>query len=261
MPIEFDLQNFIKHPTPSDVHFLTSPSAPQRAKMCCSKKCACHSLVWIMVALDAGLNLFFMTRAFTQRPQSIAEFHFNNSLHDVWLISVLRDVFLLIISLLIATRHHFAYSLLCFLHKKYLTAFACLAMYSYAMIKMLLLADQAHRETHEVDRISMLMLIGNVIAAFLFFVACYALVLLKPKESNYQKTDVDGGDPLDYDIFIETLKETQKKRSSLLRLFRYSMPDWPFISVGTLFLLLGAICKLTLGEIVHQSRKQSRFLF
>jgi hypothetical protein len=115
-------------------------------------------------------------------------------------------------------------------------------MYSFAMIKMLVHADQ-----RVPDRNSMIMFIWNIFAGVLFFISWYMLALLKSKRSSYTKTDVDGGDlgdnALEEDILINTLKETQKKRSSLLRLFKYSKADWLYLLAGTLFLIVGAICE------------------
>jgi hypothetical protein len=87
-------------------------------------------------------------------------------------------------------------------HKKYISALLCLAMYSFAMIKMLLHADQRVPQQH-----NMIMFIWNIIAAVLFFLSWYMMSLLNLKNSNYFKTDVDGGDlgesaPTEDDIFL-----------------------------------------------------------
>jgi hypothetical protein len=165
----------------------------------------------------------------------------------VWVISLVRDAVLLLVILTVGIRHKFIHQFIRFVHKKYVSALLCLIMYSYSMLKMLLHSDQAFTDQRPSDNTSMLMFLWNIISAFLFFIAWYMLALLKPKESFYQKTNVDGGDAgeneVEEDIFLETLKETKKKRSSLFRLFRYSGPDWPFILVGTIFLIAGAICK------------------
>ena len=69
------------------------------------------------------------------------------------------------------------------------------------MIKMLL-----HADTLQVRQNNMFMYIWNVIAGFLFFICWYMLRLLKHKQSNYRKTDIDGGDldenAKEEDIFI-----------------------------------------------------------
>lgn len=164
------------------------------------------------------------------------------------MISVVRDCVLFLILLTVAIKHSLVYGLIRFVHKKYVSGFLCLIMYSYAMLKMLLHSDQAFIDNRASDNTSMLMFLWNIISAFMFFIVWYMLALLKLKECNYQKTNIDGGDmegeaEAEEDIFLETLKETKKKRSSLLRLFRYSGPDWHFILIGTVFLIAGSICK------------------
>ncbi len=213
-------------------------------KMCCNRKCGCLFIISIYLSIDVLVNLFFVTKSFQKRPDGFENFNINTSLIDVWLISLIRDLFLLFIFILFAAKQHIIYPFVRFIHKKYISAFLCLAMYSYAMIKMLLHADQRK----EVDRSSMLMFMWNVCAAYLFFISWYMMALLKLKDSNYQKTDVDGGDMGDNavgdeDIFIETLKQTKKKRSSLFRLFKYSVPDILYIFLGSIFLIIGAICE------------------
>lgn len=185
-----------------------------------------------------------ITKSFNKLP-TYENFNIKTSTYDVWIISIVRDVLLFLIILIIAIRHRLVYSLIRFIHKKYLSAFLCLIMYSYSMLKMLLHSDQAFNNKRSPDNTSMLMFIWNIIAAFLFFIVWYSISLLKLKECNYQKTNIDGSDMGDNDgeedIFLETLKETKKKRSSLFKLFSYSGPDWAFILVGTIFLILGSI--------------------
>lgn len=41
----------------------------------------------------------------------------------------------------------------------------------------------------------------------------------------------------------DTIKETNKKRTSLLRLFKYSKNDVHYILLGTVFLLAGAVAE------------------
>ncbi len=237
----------------------------KRMLFCCSKKCGCLTFAAIYISLDALFNLFFVTfsakitknlhetlitpnitKSFNNIP-TFQNFNIKTSTYDVWVTSLARDVFLFLIISTVAIKHRLVYSFIRFVHKKYISAFFCLAMYSYAMLKMLFHSDQAFIDQRPPDNTSMLMFIWNIISAFLFFIAWYMLSLLKLKEA-YQKTDVDGGDIGDNeegeeDIFLETLKETKKKRSSLLRLFKYSGPDWHFILIGTIFLIAGSICK------------------
>lgn len=75
-------------------------------------------------------------------------------------------------------------------------------MYSFSMAKMLLHTDKRQNP----DQNNMIMFIWDIAASFLFFISFYMLALLKLKKSNYQKTDVDGGDLGDNageeDIFI-----------------------------------------------------------
>jgi len=214
-------------------------------RMCCSKKFGCIALIAMYVCFDALVNLFFVTNAFAKYP-SFQDLNFKTLIYDVWLISLTRDLLLLIVLFIVGIKHRIIYNLIRFVHKKYLSAFLCLLMYSYSMAKMLLHADEAHQKQIKSDQTNMFMFIWNIISAFLFFIAWYMLALLKVKDSNYRQTAVDGGDMGDNpeeDIFLETLKETKKKRPSLLRLFKYSSPDLTYILIGTLFLLLGAICE------------------
>ncbi len=232
---------------------------------CCSKKCSCLTFVTVYISLDALFNLFFVTfsdkitknlhetlitpnitKSFNKFP-TFQNFNIKTSTYDVWVTSLARDAFLFLVMITVAIKHRLVYRFIRFVHKKYISAFICLAMYSYAMLKMLFHSDQAFINERPPDNTSMIMFIWNIISAFLFFIAWYMLSLLKLRV-DYQKTDVDGGDIGDNeegeeDIFLETLKETKKKRSSLLRLFKYSGQDWHFILCGTVFLIAGAICK------------------
>lgn len=234
---------------------------PSRS-MCCSKKCGALALVAVYISLDTLFNLFFVTfsakitKSFVLTPNitksfnkvpTYENFNIKTSTYDVWVVSLVRDALLFLVILAVGIRHKLIHRFIRFVHKKYISALLCLFMYSYSMLKMLLHSDQAFIDKRASDNTSMLMFIWNIIAAFLFFIAWYMLALLKPKECYYQKTNIDGGDmgenDMEEDIFLETLKETKKKRSSLLRLFRYSGPDWHFILIGTIFLIAGSICK------------------
>jgi hypothetical protein len=217
-------------------------------RMCCTRRCTCVFLIILYVVFDVLVNLFFVTRAFSELPDvRPAAYRIESSLVDVWAVSLVRDSFTLIVVIISAVRSRVIYGFVRVVHKKYVSSFLCLIMYAYAMIKMLLHADQ-----RTADRNSMLMFVWNIGASVAFFLCVYMLALLKPKECRYQKTNVDGGDMSEEnagdegDIFIETLKETNKKRSSLARLFSYSLPDLHVILCGSLFLLLGAICKFRL---------------
>ena len=219
-------------------------AASESRDMCCNRKCVCLILVAMFLAQDILINLYLVSDSFVRLP-TFAGFRMDESLVDMWLVSLVRDSFMLVVLAIFGVRHRLVHSFVKCVHKKYVSSFMCLAMYSYAMIKMLLHADQRAL----VDKRAMTMYAWNILAAFVFFIAWYMMSLLKPKECNYQKTDVDGGDmgenggAGDEDIFIETLKETKKKRSSLFRLFKYSGPDVAYIALGTLFLLAGAICE------------------
>ena len=61
----------------------------------------------------------------------------------------------------------------------------------------------------------------------------------------------------------ETLKETNKKKSSLMRIFKYSGPDLPIILVGTFFLITGAICEAFVpyytGQVLDSITVQRNF--
>ncbi len=210
-------------------------------KMCCTKRFNCTLFILMYLCSDLTLNLLFVTNLLKRLP-SFDGFDVRSSLIDVWIISLLRDVILLTILFLFVIKHNFIFSFIKWVHNHYLSAFLCLMQYSFVMIKMLLHADQ-----REPDRSTMIFLIWNIAASILFFISWYAMALIKPKECNYSKTDVDGGDlgenAHEEDIFIETLKETQKKRSSLFRLFKYSKKDIHYILIGTFFLLVGSICE------------------
>jgi ATP-binding cassette, subfamily B (MDR/TAP), member 9 len=241
-------------PTKEGVQNIKSVRSRRRRMCCCTPKCGCLLLIAIYVGFDAAINLFFVTGAFTHLPV-LKPFEIHTTLIDVWLISVLRTLVFIIILTFTAVRHRIIYTFVRKLHKSYITAFLCLIMYSYSMIKMLL-----HANLRKADRVSMLMFIWNIFGALLFFISWYMLTLLKLKESsNYQKANFENNEQGDgtgeEDIFMETLKETQKKRSSLIRLFAYSKPDWLFILIGTIFLLFGAICEAFVpyytGQVLH----------
>ena len=172
----------------------------KREKLCSTKKCICLLLVFMFLAMDILLNIFFVTDSFEKAP-SFIEYDISHSLIDLWFISIARDLFLFIIILCVAIRHKFISGFIKFIHKKYISAFLTLIMYSFAMIKMLL-----HSDTRQVKQNSMFMFIWNVIAGFLFFICWYMLRLLKHKILNYRKTDIDGGDldenAKEEDIFI-----------------------------------------------------------
>jgi hypothetical protein len=87
--------------------------------------------------------------------------------------------------------------------------------------------------------------VWNIIAAFLYFISLYMLSHLKI--FDYKKTNVDGSEPEnggdEADIFLDTIKQTQRKRVSLFRLFSYSRADWLYILIGTVFLLGGSLAE------------------
>jgi hypothetical protein len=173
-----------------------------REMNCCTKKCACIFLITLNISFDIIFNAFFVTKSFTKWPfenlfsysrmanEKKWSYEFSTSLFDVWTVSVMRDLFLLIVVCISGIKHHKIYYFIKFIHQKYIAAFLCLIMYSFAMIKMLVYADQRQI----VDKQNMCMFIWNIIAAFCFFISFYMLALLKPKECSYRKTDVDGGD-------------------------------------------------------------------
>jgi hypothetical protein len=162
-------------------------------RMCCSKKCGCVALIAMYICMDALINLFFITKSFSKYPM-FDDLNIKTLVYDVWLISLTRDFFLFIIVMIVGIRHKIVYNFVRFVHKKYISSFLCLIMYSYAMGKMLLHADEAHKKGSSSDQNIMLMFIWNIFSAFLFFIAWYMMALLKVKDSNYRKTDVDGGD-------------------------------------------------------------------
>jgi hypothetical protein len=140
-------------------------------------------MISLYLAMDVLINLFFVSYSFTKRPDGFDNFKMSMSVIDVWLVSLVRDLFLLIILVLFVARQQLIYPFVRFVHKKYLSSFLCLAMYSYAMIKMLLHADQNKNVNHS----SMLLFMWNVCAAYLFFISWYMMALLKLKDCNYQK--------------------------------------------------------------------------
>jgi hypothetical protein len=168
---------------------------------CFNKKCIFLTLTFIYVLLDLFLNVFFVTKSFTELPG----FHNYNiffSMIDVWIISLCRDWFVLIVAMIVAIKHELICGFVKFVHKKYISSLLCLAMYSFAMIKMLLHADQ-----REPQQPNMIMFIWNIIGSVMFFLSWYMMSLLNLKNSNYFKTDVDGGDlgesaPTEDDIFL-----------------------------------------------------------
>lgn len=164
--------------------------------------------VFAFTWLDVFLNAFFVTYSFTQEPKLggrlSQEYDIRLSLIDIWAVSIVRDLILLLVVIAVIIRHQSVYKFIKFVHRSYLTAFLCLLMYSFAMGKMLLHAD---RREHP-DQTNMGMLMWNIFAAFAFFISFYMMALLKVRKSNYSKTDVDGGDigengaAVDKDAFI-----------------------------------------------------------
>ena len=228
----------------------------------CSKKCAILTFSFLYLALDVFINQCLITNFFTdlkhfilvipaeERSSNNGNNNSNNTtdsrmgyrdlLLDQWLIANIRDLFLFIILLIVLINHHLCYKFLKFLHHKYINALLCLLMYSYAMIKLLL-----HADDRKTLRTNVFILIWNIIAAFLYFISLYMLSLLKV--FDYKKTNVDGSEPEnggdEADIFLDTIKQTQRKRVSLFRLFSYSKADWLYILIGTVFLLGGSLGK------------------
>ena len=156
---------------------------------CCSRKCVCVTLIFAFILIDVFLNAFFVTYSFTRAP-SFHPYNVRLSLIDIWSVSLARDLVLFVVVLVTAAKHHAIYKFVKFVHRSYLSAFLCLLMYSFAMAKMLLHADQRAQP----DQTNMAMLIWNIFAAFGFFISFYMLALLKIRKSSYSKTDIDGGD-------------------------------------------------------------------
>lgn len=138
-------------------------------KMCCTRKCFCCFLIALFVIVDILLNIFFVTDSFQIMP-SFNGYNISSSLLDIWIISIARDLILALILICVVIRHKFISGFVKFVHKKYISAFLCLIMYSFAMIKMLL-----HSDTRQVKQSSMFMFLWNVIAGFLFFINWYML--------------------------------------------------------------------------------------
>lgn len=167
----------------------------------CSKKCACVTFIFIYIAIDILINLLLMTEGLV----SLKNYYFlsNPTIYadlviDVWLISFVRDIFLLITVLFVLINHRFIHNFIKLIHQKYLSAFLTLSMYSYAMIKLLI-----HADARKTIPFNVLINIWNIIAAFLFFIFWYSLSLLKV--NDYKKTNIDGGDAEnadDNDIFL-----------------------------------------------------------
>jgi hypothetical protein len=112
---------------------------------------------------------------------------FADSLVDVWAISILRDIFLFIIGLVVLIHHRIIHIFIKNFHRKYISALLCLLMYSYAMLKLLI-----HADNRKTNISNVFICIWNIIAAFLFFIVWYMLSLLKL--FDYKKTNVDGGE-------------------------------------------------------------------
>ncbi|CAF0729488.1 unnamed protein product [Brachionus calyciflorus] len=211
-----------------------------------TKKLMCLILLTLYVTFDAFFNLVFTTKSFKQTPwlSMLNKYNFTTSLIDLWIVSILRDIFLTCVILMTIIRHHVTHRFIKYIHTRYLGATLCLLMYSFAMIKMLFYSD-GRKDT---DVNNMFMYVWNIFSGFMFFISVYLLALLKPKFSdNYQKATVDGGDPNEVpqeeDILIETINEANKKRSSLFRLFKYSKADLHLILIACFFLIIGAICE------------------
>lgn len=213
-----------------------------------TKKFICITLSLAFISIDVLLNAFYVTKSFKKglwlSEEHQGKYVFATSLIDIWIISLLRDLFLTTVVLWTIISHQKAQFFIKFVHKRYIGAFFCLLMYSFAMIKMLFYADQRANP----DPNYMFMCVWNIFAGFVFFIEVYMFALIKPKLSdNYQKANIDGGDPgenpQEDDILIETLNEASKKRSSLFRLFKYSKSDLHLIAIASFFLLVGAVCK------------------
>lgn len=213
-----------------------------------TKKFICVTLSLAFISIDVLLNTFYVTKSFKQglwlSEETRGKYVFATSLIDLWIVSLLRDIFLIVVVFWTIAKHQSAHNFTKFVHKRYIGAFLCLLMYSFAMVKMLFYSDQ--RSEPEKNHLNMCL--WNIFAGFVFFIEVYMFALIKPKQSDsYQKTNVDGGDPgenpQEDDILIETLNEANKKRSSLFRLFKYSKSDVHLIAVASFFLLAGAVCK------------------
>lgn len=231
----------------------------------CSKKCAILTFSFIYLSLDVFINQCLITEFFSDfknfiliEPESNGH-HQNHEdssnssnstndsrmgyadlLIDQWLIANIRDLFLFSILMIVLINHHLCYKFLKFLHHKYINALLCLIMYSYAMAKLLV-----HADNRTMIPTNVFLLVWNIISAFLYFIVLYMLSLLKV--FDYKKTNVDGSEPEnggeEGDIFLDTIKQTQRKRVSLFRLFSYSKSDWLYILIGTMFLLGGALAE------------------
>nr|QNH67875.1 ATP-binding cassette transporter subfamily B member 9 [Brachionus rotundiformis] len=233
-----------------------------------TKKFMCVTLSLAFIPIDLLLNAFYVTKSFKQglwlSEEHPGKYVFATSLIDLWIVSLLRDIFLTMVVFWTIIQHQKAHSFIKFVHQRYIGAFFCLLMYSFAMIKMLFYADQRSDR----DKNHMLMCLWNIFAGFSFFIIVYMFALVKPKQTDsYQKTNVDGGDPGDNpqedDILIETLNEANKKRSSLFRLFKYSKSDLHLILIASFFLLTGAVCEAFVpyytGQVLDTITVQKNF--
>nr|APD26527.1 ATP-binding cassette transporter subfamily B member 9 protein [Brachionus koreanus] len=233
-----------------------------------TKKFICVTLSLAFILIDVLLNAFYVTKSFKQglwlSEENQGKYVFATSLIDLWIVSLLRDIFLSIVVFWTIVRHQNAHNFTKFIHKRYIGAFFCLLMYSFAMIKMLFYADQRSNP----EKNHMFMCVWNIFAGFIFFIEVYMFALIKPKHSDsYQKTNVDGSDPgespQEDDILIETLNEANKKRSSLFRLFKYSKSDLHLIAVASFFLLAGAVCEAFVpyytGQVLDTITVQKNF--
>ncbi len=155
----------------------------------CSKKCAALTFLFIFVGFDLALNLILMTNGLTSINNYFLITSFADTVIDIYAISILRDLFLLIISFIVSIHHRIIHSFIRNLHRKYISAILCLLMYSYAMIKLLIHVDSKQNKK---SGFHVFLCIWNIIAAFLFFITWYALSLLKL--FDYKKTNVDGGE-------------------------------------------------------------------
>lgn len=175
----------------------------------CTKKCAFLAFTFLFIFIDIFLNQLYMTDGFTD----INKFLLINSngtllilyadlLVDIWIVSIVRDIFLLIISFIVVIDHRLCHKFIKFMHHKYINALLCLCMYSYAMIKLLL-----HADNRKTNLMNVFMLIWNIIAAFLYFISMYLYSLLKV--FDYKKTNIDGGElenGEEADIFLGNFK-------------------------------------------------------
>jgi hypothetical protein len=168
----------------------SSSSKPKLLNSYIRRKLLVTCLIFMYLIGDNLINIIFVTHSFTKLPSFVSDYNVSSSLIDIWLISLVKCTFLFVFTLLVIVRHSLVFKFIRFIHLKYISLVLCLAIYSFAIVKMLL-----HAETRLIEAKCMAMFIWNFISSFLFYACWYMLKLLKLRTINRgSKKEGDGNE-------------------------------------------------------------------